>query len=450
MAHTTYVDLTDKPDSYVLPVRPSFAYLIWSFEIVLADSTDSYLLLHYASYAVREGRAADCIWAPPFAAEDVPLTSVTSRKLGALRELFRKFEASIKEERVLAHTLYQMGATGAEWTPIGEVLEYKESFRDVGQVKLYKVRRYSVVLDDDIALLNAADPEGLKGHVFLPLTQRDKVLLRDERGAPEVALFRGKPVASHVARLLADPDQVQGLVAKATRIPRQWCVLNESGVLLRMDVAGYGRLCEYVRANMHSFREDGHAIEQWLNNSLYKTFMNELAGCGAVRIRLEGDGFVAAFPVSLEDASEVGRRIAMIAAVIGRIGMAVTSLNESVADTSRHVHSRAAITLGSYRFGRIGELASDGGELEGSAITEVSRLEQGLKEYLNAAASRRVKGTQPVVAMPDLAMPVSVFEHYCGAASAAGLAEVERAHLTVKEFSAEVSLCRTANCTEAI
>jgi class 3 adenylate cyclase len=447
MSGNVCIDLTDKPDSYLLPDRPLVGYLIWSFEIVLADSTDTYLLLQYGSYAVRNGSPADCIWAPPFAAEDVPLTSLTSRRLGALRQCFGRFEASITDERVAAHTLYLIGATGAEWRPVGDIFEYKESFRDAGHRKLYKVRRYSVVLDDDLALLNAADPEGLKGHVFLPLTQSARVLVRPFGDDTHIALFRGKPLVSHLARLLADPDQVEGLVARATRIPRQWCVLDESGVLLRVDVAGYGRLCEYVRANMRSFQEDGQAIERWLNNSLYKTFVNELGACGAARVRLEGDGFVAAFPTPLEDSSGVSRRIGMIVALVGRIGSAVRSLNTSIIDTSRHVYCRAAICLGSYRFGRIGELASDGGELEGSAITEVSRLEQVLKDHLVQAA-RAGSGSLAVQGMPDLAMPVDVFEKYCHSEGEIGgvtaVTEIARKRLVVKEFAAEISLCSTA------
>ena len=454
MSGSAYIDLTDKPDSYMLPDRPLFGYLIWSFEIVLADSTDTYLLLQYASYAVQNGRPADCVWAPPFAAEDVHLTSLTSRRLGALRQWFERFEASITHEHVAARTLYLMGATGAEWKSIADVFEYKESFRDAGQRKLYKVRRYSVVLDDDVAFLNAADPEGLKGHVFLPLTQRERVLVRPVSDDTHVALFRGKPLVSHLARLLADPDQVEGLVARATRIPRQWCVLDESGILLRVDVAGYGRLCEYVRAHMRSFQEDGPAIERWLNNSLYKTFVNELAGRGTARIRLEGDGFVAAFPTPLEDSSGVRHKIGMIVALIGKIGSAVRGLNESISDASRQVYCRAAICLGSYRFGRIGELASDGGELEGSAITEVSRLEQALKDYLGEVAAGTGSGALAVQGMPDVAMHVEVFEKYCRSEGEIGgattVTEIARKRLVVKEFAAEISLCSTAMAAPSV
>ena len=233
-----------------------------------------------------------------------------------------------------------------------------------------------------------------------------------------------------------------------TRIPRKWCVLDESGVLLRVDVAGYGRLCEYVRANMRSFQEDGQAIERWLNNSLYKTFVNELGACGAARVRLEGDGFVAAFPTPLEDSPGVSRRIAVIVALVGRIGSAVRSLNESIIDASRHVYCRAAICFGSYRFGRIGELASDGGELEGSAITEVSRLEQALKDHLAQVVAGAGSGSLEVQGMPDLAMPVDVFEKYCRSEGEVGgvttVTEIARKRIVVKEFAAEICLCSTA------
>jgi hypothetical protein len=205
---------------------------------------------------------------------------------------------------------------------------------------------------------------------------------------------------------------------------------------------------------MRSFQEDGQAIERWLNNSLYKTFVNELGACGATRIRLEGDGFVAAFPTPLEDSSAVRRKINMIVALVGRIGSAVRNLNESIIDASRHVYCRAAICLGSYRFGRIGELASDGGELEGSAITEVSRLEQALKDYLAEVAAGAGSSILAVQGMPDFAMPVDVFEMYCRSegeiAGATTVTEIARKRLVVKEFAAEISLCSTAMAAPSV
>jgi hypothetical protein len=447
--HAMYIDLTEKPDGFFLPSRPSFGYLIWSMEIVLRDSTDAYLLLVYASYAIQDERPKDCIWAPPFTALDVPPSSLTSNRLGSIRDHFRRCEERVDADTLIAQALYRMGATGAEWRLVGEIMEFKESIRDVGHLKCYKIRRYAVQLTDSIALLNAADPENLKGHTFLPLTRYHDVVLRasSETGG-HVATFRGKPLATHLARVLANKDQIASMISRACPIESRWCFLEECGLLLRLDVAGYGRLCEFVRTHMRTFLEDGTAVEHWLNNSLYKVFMNELATCGAARTRLEGDGFVAAFPISLDEQKEIRLRVKAVLRLVFRIRAAVVSLNQSISDKSRHVYCRAAICVGNYRFGRVGELASDGGELEGPVITEVSRLEQALKEFLSAQTRQgrtgESSGNQPTD-QPCLAFPAALFDALVDDDSEdLGALEVARAVVRVKEYEAEVVICQLA------
>jgi class 3 adenylate cyclase len=208
---------------------------------------------------------------------------------------------------------------------------------------------------------------------------------------------------------------------------------EEEGVLFRLDISGYGQLCEYVRGNMGSFKESGKVVEQWLNGALYRHFWEQLAKCGVTRVRMEGDGFVAVQPMADRDPSWRVQAVLNFLSVFRDISDVLEQFNIAVRDTGKRVTCRCALHQGTYRYGRIGQLLASGGELEGSAITEVTRLDQALRDKRMAAAS-----VSPVAAKPTLVMSASLFKTVSSRLPDLQGCVVEQSVAVVKEFESEV------------
>src|SRR5437870_4469863 len=139
---TLYLDVTREPDSLVLSKAPSVLYLIYSLEIVIQDSTSPYLLLTYPTYALEDGYVKECIWAPPFITFDVTPHFFNHRDVGHIRTIYDKAHGKIKTEEEIRRRLYLLGAQGADYELVGEVLEYKTSPREPEKMKCYYIKRY--------------------------------------------------------------------------------------------------------------------------------------------------------------------------------------------------------------------------------------------------------------------------------------------------------------------
>jgi hypothetical protein len=176
VSNIDYIDLTHKADGFKVPAAPAFYYLIYSLEIVLADASDKHLLLIHSTYALHGTERRECIWSPPFFAYHAHPTILAGRDVGQIRKRFLSLESTVNEKEEIDRALYVVGAVGAEHAFVGEMLEYKRSLREPDKLKCYKIKRYAVCLTDELALLNAADPEELHGHFFLPLESHRSVL----------------------------------------------------------------------------------------------------------------------------------------------------------------------------------------------------------------------------------------------------------------------------------
>lgn len=443
-----YIDITHEPDSFELPVAPSVFYLIYSLEIVVRDSSDCYLLLSYSTYAFENEEIRDCIWSPPFSAFDVTPRLFSIRDAGHVKRQYDQAEARIDEDEEVKRRLYLLGAQGADFSHVGDVLEYKSSPSEPERIKCYKIKRYRVSYLTSLGMLNVVDPENLKGHYFLPLTLLDTVLLARASSTDRYEwYFRGKPVAEHVVKLLSQQNEVRRLVDQAIPIPKSMFLYDEEGLLIRFDISGYGQLCDYVRHNMHTFDVTGPSVEGWLNGKIYKTFMAQIARCGTMRIRLEGDGFVAAVPKKYYPNGNVVEAVVRIVESLASIRVSLAGFNSSIPDIGLHIDSRAAIMEGAYRYGRVGELASDGAEFEGPSITAVCRLEEGLKHYIQKCKSQasEEKESRPSLdesnQYPNLVFDARLYTLAKAKLDAMKIDFIGEQEVNVKEYSKSVAMC---------
>lgn len=443
-----YIDITHEPDSFELPIAPSVFYLIYSLEVVVRDSSDCYLLLTYSTYALDNEGIKDCIWTPPFSALDVTPRLFSIRDASHVKKQYEQAEARIDEDEEVKRRLYLLGAQGADFTHVGDVLEYKSSPSEPERVKCYKIKRYRVTYLTPLGMLNVVDPENLKGHYFLPLTLLETVLLARTDSADRYEYyFRGKPVAEHVVRLLGQQNEVRRLVDQSISIPKHLFLYDEQGLLIKFDISGYGQLCEYVRSNMGTFNVTGPSVEGWLNGAIYKTFMAQIARCGTMRIRLEGDGFVAAVPRKYYPNGSVVQAVVRVIESLASIRVALDSFNSSIPDIRLHIQSRAAIMEGAYRYGRVGELASDGAEFEGPSITAVCRLEEGLKHYIQECKSQPPVGegtASPINQLgrcPNLVFDAALYVLAKDQLDVMNVDFIVQQNVNVKEYSKSAVMC---------
>ncbi len=443
MEKNHYVDLTRKPDGFKLPGSSSFYYLIYSLEIILSDSTDVCLLINYNTYSLLDGRVKECIWAPPFFACHAPEPLLGVRDVAHVRKVFATLERTIQEDEEINRRLYLMGTFGADVEPLGEILEYKRSLTEPDRFKCYKIKRYAVTLSDELALLNLVDPENLKGHAFLPLNRLEDVVITHSAAAGYDYSYKGKPLASHLCRLIIDYQELPHWISRSISVPKELFQYKESGLLLRIDISGYGATCEYIRLNMRSFNEDGAAIEDWFNGTLYKTFLRLSSRYGLTRLRLEGDGFVAALPQHQFGTGQLQSAVEAILKMIEELRFALERLNSSIKDRERHIFCRAAIVLGEYYYGRIGELSSNGGELQGTGLTIVTRFEQALREFRNVYQNSKEQNNTIALSGldPNLILHPTVFEAVTAKMSVLGITKVQELELHIKEFEGVGFIC---------
>lgn len=445
----TYIDLSNKPETFCVPAAPSFYYLIYSLECVVRDSTDSYLLLNYSTYALDNGGIKECIWAPPFFACHAPAPLLGGRDVGHIKEAFGNVEKSIAEDEEIQRRLYILGAVGARVQYLGEILEYKQSPREPERMKCYKIKRYAVSVSDELGLLNIVDPENLRGHTFLPLNRLDEVLRsRATDGSNSEYWFKGKPLASHLCRLLERGDERQRWLARAINVPGRLFQFSERGLLVRFDISGYGATCDYIRSNMGTFEQTGVEVEQWFNGALYKLFLASLARAGVSRLRLEGDGFLFSMPEAQYPEGSLVKAIETVLRILAELRGSLGRFNSSIRDSSRWVSGRAAVTVGEYRYGRIGELFSSGAEWEGPGITAVARLEQALREYRQKHTAQGTSATAAVApaadgehSEPNLILGLEVSPSLQELLRALDVFKIEEVRVHVKEYKALALIC---------
>ncbi len=337
-----YIDLSRKPEGFSVPVAPSFYYLIYSLEVVLSDSTDTCLLIGYSTYALTDGRIKECIWAPPFFACHAPAPLLGGRDVGHIRRTFAGVEKTIAEDDEIQRRLYLLGAVGADVEFLGEILEYKRSLASQIEENVIKGKRYAVTVSDELALLNIIDPENLKGHVFLPVNRLDDVLLKRASGKDgQNYWFKGKPLASHLCRLIDEYDEQPHWMSRAIRAPEHLFQYAEQGLLVRFDIAGYGTSCDYIRSQMGTFQQSGTVVEEWFNGALYKLFLTLTARHGLTRLRLEGDGFIATMPQHQFPEGLLHLAVEAVLKMLSELRSGLDRFNAAIRDPARRTPVRA-------------------------------------------------------------------------------------------------------------
>lgn len=445
--------LDDLPGEHVLSSVPTQLWLILSLEITVADEYGESLLLTYPSYSLDGNGPSDLVegyWAPPFFGYPADLGFGAPDRVGRVKALFRDLEKSVRPQDAINELAYLMGLPSPEIEFVGEFIELKRSPRTPELWKCYKVKRYSCTKLGPRGLRNLADPECKKGFTFLPLRKLDQVLSKkysSEHGREE-HLFLSKPLMSNLDVVLSSSGNVMQLCARAIPVAPDNFRIHESGLLVCVDLAGYGTACKYAEENMRSFKEDGRQVAKYLRESVAGYFYQILAEVGIGQVHTAGDGFIATIPKRHFNSSSVSTVVkAFLGSYIKMLEL-IERLNSSIQEEDKKLGSRLALHYGDYRYGRIALTRSTSPDFDGDTIIKVARLEGALREYTKGPIGMSLLGDTTSDNISTGKVPADLKRHtlICSQEiySAAGefldkeerLTQLETIQLKIKEFSA--------------
>lgn len=370
-----------------LATPPAQVWVISTLEITVhQDPGRPHLLLTFPSYPLGTGAAHDeGYWATPFVAYPVPLGYSPPTTVESLRRKIDDTMAGKDPEADINQLAYLLGLRDTAVSRLGEFIEVKMSPRTPELVKAFKIVRFGLSTVDDACLRNIADPDLRRGYVFLPLDPAGEYLheRHSEAHRRDEQWFLGKPLMSNIQRVLATPGLRETLASASIPLPRELFARTERGLLVAVDLAGYGTALKYAREQMHSFGSDANSIQAAFRKSIGAHFDRMLGQLGGMQVQTVGDGFVAAFPVRVF--GDVGRLVADLLARWRQFVGGIGRLNLEIREEGLRVGSRMALHFGEYEYGRIGGVASFVPAFDGAAVIEVSRLEQGLAGAMRGA-----------------------------------------------------------------
>jgi hypothetical protein len=443
-----YVLLDEQSDGYRLPAFPAGFALVLTLEVIVGDDYGSYLMLDYQSSLSQSsglvGNSGEGFWVLPFESFRADPRHARPSTAGSVRRLYEEFGSTIDAREAMERLAWLLGARDFTVRAIGSATELKNSPRWPDLVKCYKILRYALTIDDEASLHDLADPELLRGHVFLPLDDLDQVLetrvgRRDDR---EEKWFLGRPLVSNIDQLISTEERRSALRERAIPLGRQHFRRQEEGLLCAVDLGGYGAAHRYAVERMQGFGVRRGDMAQMLRSSVVYHFSQMLSRLGVSQVHMAGDGFIAAFPRRVFD--DIDETVARLLERWKAFLVEIEQLNTAIQDPRVAIGSRMALHYGPYQYGRIGLARSFAAAFDGASIIEVARLEQGL--------ALAVKGLAPFASTPDgaatgidgqrhtLVASDAVNERFRGEFSKLGeeLVPLGRVPLDAKEFKAHV------------
>ena len=250
-----YQILDKFPDDHPLPNVPAQLWLLLTLEVVVRDSFGANLLLTYPSYPLDPQLmpSDEGYWAPPFCGFPVPITYAAPETVGMVRRLFREHEQQIDRKREIEQLAYVMGLPSPTISERSSFLELKTSPRSPDSVKCYQVVRYTLDSIGPRGRRNLADPECRKGYVFLPLERLDDALQRipSQPKKSQARAYLGKPLISNLHQIIGSDESLADLSSRAISLTPMEFRREEEGLLVAVDLAGYGTACKYAAEHMH-------------------------------------------------------------------------------------------------------------------------------------------------------------------------------------------------------
>lgn len=387
---TIYLDLSNKPDDFEFETPPSQIWLLISLEFPVIYDEEKYLLMvqpYYGDYGSTINNGEGILY-PPFMAYAIELGFFRPNTLGSARE-----RAGIEAKKVLNSTTidqitYSLGLGEPRHEPIGVIDEYKVSPRGHDSVKYFRIHRYRCWHPTEKGKRNITDPEGLKGHFFVPLKLLPHDRAEQARFGPHSHKFRSKVVATHFAQV--KETYVSERSSQKTTLAHLSDVANfESGFLLHFDISGYGNVDLGARTRRSNPLESGATVSEKFRWKLFQHFEEFFQVLGTQQTKLTGDGFVCGCPLRYFEDKPENFLSAFQTALLG-LCHKLHQMNENTSDAELSLGARIVILRGQYVYGKLGGLISSHPDFDGEMLITAARTDQALSLAIEPA-SRRAK-----------------------------------------------------------
>jgi hypothetical protein len=237
-------------------------------------------------------------------------------------------------------------------------------------------------------LRNLADPEGLRGWVYLPLDSLDSVIVPKWRKGCEEWWFRGKPIAPEVQRLLR-PEHRPRLLEQPVKLRPEHFYRDEEGLILIVDLAGWAMALQ-VAKEMTAIGIDGHGNVDRLLTSTTDALYQFIDTIGPTYSQEMGDGVLVVFPKRVFDLEDV---LARVMPGWQRLLERVEAVNRYLRPRGVTIGSRLVAHYGSFRYGRIGQARAHGAGVQGMSIVDATRIELGLANFVRKQSNTDRAGT---------------------------------------------------------
>ncbi|RNH98592.1 hypothetical protein EEZ25_26180 [Micromonospora aurantiaca] len=399
--------LDDLPDDHPLTPRPVQIWILLTVEIVVRTPVGRFLVAKqpYYSDAADPESLFEGAWAPPFVGVPVPQRYDIAGTPRILRSRFAEVEEDIRPIELIQQFLYEMGVENPSIEERQPFVEIKSSPRNPHVVKAYKIRRFAVHSDLSTSKSNLADPDGRKGFVFIPLDDLDRYVTRGKAddGKP-VWMFLGLPLMTNLATVLSAPAEINRLKSSAIEIGSEYFFHDQYGLVLVLDLSGYGRTVRYVAENMNSLDAGGRELADFFRARLAQWFAELLAAIGARQIQHAGDGFVCA--LNRADAP-----------ALKALGAELRKFQDRIEQISAHLPdeyqlgTRFAVHAGNYRYGRVGSALSAVPGFDGETVVTAVRLEQALAAHAAQSHVRHIAVTSLDEQSEELLFPGDDWVH---------------------------------------
>jgi hypothetical protein len=154
------------------------------------------------------------------------------------------------------------------------------------------------------------------------------------------------------------------------------------GLVAVADVSGYGAV---LQANLSAVLIAPGFARSHYRKAILSTLETSLVALGTTQVQSAGDGFVAGYPsVASQDHSNLLRLAENWRRCAESIELNINGpLSLAETTTPPSVGSRMALSVGSYRWGRINGISSFYPAFEGGVVVSAARLEQGLNAAVN-------------------------------------------------------------------
>jgi len=399
-------------------------------EIVVRTQSGHFLIAKQPYYADATDAESlfEGAWAPPFVGVPVPQRYDVAATPRVLQQRFAEVEDGIKPVELIEQFLYEIGVENPAIVERAPFAEIKSSPRNPSVVKAYKIRRFSVRSELSTSKSNLADPDGRKGFIYIPIDELDRYVAQRSHpdGSPRWS-FLGLPLMTNLATLLSWPSEINRLKASAINIEPEYFFHDQNGLIVVLDLSGYGRTVRYVTENMNSLEATGLQLADFFRARLAQWFAELLGAIGARQIQHAGDGFLCA----------LNRMDAPGLEVLGnellRLQERIDGINANLPEDYR-LGTRVAIHTGQYRYGRVGGPLSAVPGFDGETIVTAARMEQSLAGLARNQAAAEVPCRHLAVTSLDEASESIIFAQDSWSVTDKKLA------LQSKEFSTEARI----------